>query len=200
MPITRFVQLHEKITNNQFLMTNHSAYATFVTLILMAEWKSNGTLKRGQCAVSVRDLAKKLGIARTNLQRIMDRLKAEQMITVGHKPGHPKSVVTIVNYSTYQRRHKKARATLRATCRRKSLPSNGSSGPNKDIYPIYPKDAALPLGKGGGSSLEKNGKPTRATEPPPATPQTPPDRLRSLGYDEPEIEELLNDKPKRRRF
>jgi hypothetical protein len=80
----------------------------FAWLIARAAWKPTRVrykdkaihLKRGQLAISVRDMAAKLGLSIGAIQRFINRLKIDSMVDTHADSGV--MVITICNYSLYQ--------------------------------------------------------------------------------------------------
>jgi hypothetical protein len=87
---------------------NFSEAAAFAWMVSCASWKGGRirykdqviNLKRGQIAISVRDLAKRMNVTKDVCGRFLKRLKSETMIETLNETGI--TIITICNYSKYQ--------------------------------------------------------------------------------------------------
>lgn len=103
-----YVLIHRKLFKNPAFKSEFEAMA-FAWLVTKASWKEVTvrykdraiTLKRGQLAVSVRDMAVKLDRTRQWADRFMSRLTQAGIIETDSGTGV--TVVTIRNYDIYQR-------------------------------------------------------------------------------------------------
>ena len=87
---------------------NFSEAAAFAWMVSRASWKGGRirykdqviNLKRGQLAISVRDLAKRMNVSKPMCERFLKRLKNETMIETAASTGI--TIISICNYSKYQ--------------------------------------------------------------------------------------------------
>lgn len=102
-----FVSIHRSLLGHVAFRNDAEAMA-FAWMIARAQWKPGKVrykdrvigLGRGQLAVSVRDMAAAMDRDKAWVERLWKRLKAETMIETANEAGV--SVVTIVNYDTFQ--------------------------------------------------------------------------------------------------
>ena len=102
-----FVVIHRSLWKHP-VFRNFQEAAAFAWMISRAAWQPATVrykdrvihLKRGQLAISVRDLASKLGWNRTGTGRYLFRLKTETMIGTATETGI--CIITICNYDKYQ--------------------------------------------------------------------------------------------------
>ena len=84
----------------------------WIDMIHMAKWKDTKTLKRGQLAESLRQLAKRWHVAPSTVARFLRELESKGAIsrnTHATPTQHPASVITIINYEAYQNGPKRRR-------------------------------------------------------------------------------------------
>jgi len=87
---------------------NEGEAMAFGWLVLNAQWKPARVrykerifhLQRGQLAVSVRDMARRLERSRSWVERFLNRLKIETMVETQAETGV--TIITVCNYSLYQ--------------------------------------------------------------------------------------------------
>lgn len=102
-----FVSIHRSLLGHVAFRNDAEAMA-FAWMIARAQWKAGRVrykdrvidLKRGQLAVSVRDMAAAMDRDKAWVERLWKRLKAETMIETVSEAGV--SVVTICNYDVFQ--------------------------------------------------------------------------------------------------
>lgn len=107
-PCGGYVLIHRKLFKNPTFKSEFEAMA-FAWLVTKASWRDVTvrykdraiTLKRGQLAISVRDMAMKLERTRQWADRFMARLTQAGIIETDSETGV--NVVTIRNYDLYQR-------------------------------------------------------------------------------------------------
>jgi len=105
--VSGYVAAHRTIIGHPAFRNDSEAMA-FVWMILKAQWKDVRVrykergihLKRGQLAVSQRDMARSLDRDKAWIERLWKRLKSEAMIEVATEAGV--AVITICNYGKYQ--------------------------------------------------------------------------------------------------
>lgn len=104
-----WIKLHRRIRES-WVGKDAVAFAIFVNLLLDANTEDGVSpvdqgvlIRRGQVVTSDRELAKRLRIPRSTVQRKLDRMgwdKSGPML--GRGVGHLKGVITILNYEKYQ--------------------------------------------------------------------------------------------------
>lgn len=103
-----FIKIHRSLIDHPVFKTAAERWA-FVELIALAAWKPMTvrykdriiTLERGQCAVSLRDFAARIGEWEdSKVLRFFEKLKKRGMIRRQSEAGV--SVITICNYNKYQ--------------------------------------------------------------------------------------------------
>jgi hypothetical protein len=82
------------------LYMNQNAKALFLHLLLMANYKDDGDIKRGQCHTSLNKLAKETGLSKQNVRTALSTLSLAQKITRSLK--HHSLLITICDYDNYQ--------------------------------------------------------------------------------------------------
>jgi len=102
-----YVKIHRKLWTHP-VFSNILEAGVFAYMISQASWKPRTVrykdlilnLKRGQLAISQRDLAIKTGFSRGKVEKLLKRLKNEAMIEATSKPGV--NIISICNYDSYQ--------------------------------------------------------------------------------------------------
>ena len=104
-----WVKLHRKIQDHWLYQEERqfSRYEAWLDLIMMANHKDNKTLidgslktvKKGQLITSIRKLCDKWNWSNTKVKNFLNLLQDDEMIDV--KSDTKKTVITIVNYTTY---------------------------------------------------------------------------------------------------
>lgn len=102
-----YVRIHRSLIGHPAFRNDSEALA-FAWMVIKAAWKPTRvrykermiSLNRGQLSVSVRDLATFLDRDKAWIERLLNRLKSETMVTVSRETGV--SVITICNYDEYQ--------------------------------------------------------------------------------------------------
>lgn len=102
-----YVRIYRRILENP-VFRDHGEAMAFAYLVLLASWRPARVrykdrqveLKRGQLAISVRDLAAKLDRSRSWCDRFLTRLTDRDMI--GTDSGTGVNIITICNYEEYQ--------------------------------------------------------------------------------------------------
>lgn len=111
-----WVKLHRKILDNPVVTKDGCTFTIFVYLLLMASSKtvrvvSDGRtveLKPGQLIISRRKIGKFLRISDSKVQRVLDALENDQIISQkvnqlsDQQMNHPTRVITITNWGVYQ--------------------------------------------------------------------------------------------------
>jgi hypothetical protein len=105
--LSGYVRLHRDLLSHPAFRNDAEALA-FAWLFARAAWKDTRvrykghavSLRRGQLAVSIRDMADALDRDKAWVERLFKRLRAETMIETAAEAGV--SVVTICNYDKYQ--------------------------------------------------------------------------------------------------
>jgi hypothetical protein len=105
--VSGYVRIHRALCGHPAFRNDAEAMA-FAWMVAKAAWKpcrvrykERGIcLRRGQLAVSVRDLAIAMDRDKAWVERLLKRLRAETMIEVAHETGV--NVITICNYAEYQ--------------------------------------------------------------------------------------------------
>ena len=103
-----YVRIHRPLFEDHPAFRNDAEAMAFAWLIVKAAWKPNCVrykerkvwLKRGQLAISQRDMARALDRDKAWVERLWKRLRAEAMIAVNSEAGV--AVITICNYNEYQ--------------------------------------------------------------------------------------------------
>lgn len=121
-----YILLYRRLLKNPAFKSDFEAMV-FAWLVMRASWKETRvrykdrhiTLRRGQLAISVRDIAMKMERTRQWAERFLARLQNEDMIETASETGV--TVVTIRNYDVYQRRWDSA-----------ETPSETASGQDRD--------------------------------------------------------------------
>ena len=122
--MTGYARVHRSVLDHPAFRNDAEAMA-FAWLVLRAAWRPVRVrykdralaLQRGQLAVSVRDFAAAMDRDRGWTERLIRRLKNEQMIATAASTGV--LVITICNYDIYQAEHE-AGATPAATATRQA--------------------------------------------------------------------------------
>lgn len=104
-----WIMLHRRIREN-WVGKDPAAFLIFVTLLLDANHEDGESpveqgvfIKRGQVVTSDRELAERLRIPRTTVQRKLKRMSQDKTgPMLGLQAGHMRGVITIVNYDKYQ--------------------------------------------------------------------------------------------------
>ncbi|HSI18158.1 MAG TPA: hypothetical protein VK980_10345 [Sphingomonas sp.] len=148
-----YARVHRTLLDHPAFRNDAEAMA-FAWLVLRAAWRPVRVrykeralaLQRGQLAVSVRDFAAAMDRDRGWIERLIKRLKSEQMIATAAGTGV--LVITICNYDLYQAEHE-AGTTPAATAARQArdteqegeeskkgnLPPGAAGGPTKHYLP-----------------------------------------------------------------
>lgn len=116
-----YVRLYRDLLDHPAFRNDAEAMA-FAWLFARASWKDTRIrykgrpveLKRGQLAISVRDIAAALDRDKAWIERLFKRLKSETMITVTSETGV--SLVTICNYDRYQASSEDGETVHEALC------------------------------------------------------------------------------------
>lgn len=103
-----FVVAYREASEHPLFAGNAQRLGAWMWLVMKAAWKPTPydvagkiiTIERGQICVSRAQLAKAWGMSPSGVERLLTRLKTEQMI--GQETGQGKSIITICNYSKYQ--------------------------------------------------------------------------------------------------
>lgn len=156
-----WVKLHRKIQDHWLYQEERqfSRYEAWLDLIMMANHKDNKTLidgslktvKKGQLITSIRKLCDKWNWSNTKVKNFLNLLQDDEMIDV--KSDTKKTVITIVNYTTYhnidnekttQERHESdTEATQKHTNKNvkndKNVKNNNYTAKIKDLLQVYSK-------------------------------------------------------------
>jgi hypothetical protein len=108
--VSGYVRLYRSLVNEHPAFRNDAEAMAFAWLVAKAAWQPARVrykerilhLKRGQLAMSQRDMARALDRDKAWVERLWRRLKAEAMIAVDSEAGV--ALITICNYEEYQSR------------------------------------------------------------------------------------------------
>lgn len=126
-----YAQIHRSLLGHP-AFRNESETMAFAWLVLKAAWRPARvrykgrtlTLKRGQLAISQRDMAAAFERDKAWIERLWKRLKAENMVVIAAEAGV--AVITICNYEEYQAETNNREALCEAGVRQGSRSRRGS--------------------------------------------------------------------------
>ena len=100
---TGYIKLHRKMTSWEWY-DDANTFRLFIHLLLKANHKDKKwhgiDVKRGSFITGYDKLTSELGLSKQQIRTSMNKLKSTHEVT--HQPTHRYSVVTIVNYDSYQ--------------------------------------------------------------------------------------------------
>jgi hypothetical protein len=106
-----YIKLWRKSMDSE-VFADPALWQLWCYILMMVSWRSRFfpvrtgrgrgqvALRPGQCVFALRTWAAKLGCSRSSLDRRLKRLITMKM--VGHKPGRHYSILTVVNWDSYQ--------------------------------------------------------------------------------------------------
>ena len=98
-----WVKIHRKMMEWEWYKDSNTK-AVFLHLLLSASFKDSSfqgkKLEAGQVIIGRKSLAEKLGMSEQSIRTSLNRLKSTNEITI--KPTNKYSIVTIVNWASYQ--------------------------------------------------------------------------------------------------